>query len=76
MALCCSYGSIFSVVILCPLLLTVPRCLAYKVITLFPLHNFEKLKSMERKWYANFQKWDIPIGRKLALSFAPSYVAI
>jgi len=55
----------------------VPRCLAYKVITLFPLHNFEKLKSMEKKWYANFQKWDIPVdvvrdyfGETVALYFA------
>ena len=42
---------------------SVPRCLAYEVITLFPLHDVEKLKSLEKNWYANFQRWDIPIGK-------------
>ena len=44
---------------------SVPRCLAYEVITLFPLHDIEKLKSLEKNWYANFQRWDIPIGRQM-----------
>eukprot|EP00794_Sanderia_malayensis_P019137 gene19137-21054_t len=55
----------------------VPRCLAYDVITLFPLHEMAKLKSLRKDWYGNFNKWNIPVddirqyyGETIALYFA------
>ena len=50
----------------------VPRCVASEIMQIYPLHYYDDLKPLKKKWYSSFSNWMQPIG-KLIVFLIDSY---